>query len=221
MIGGTQMAECRCPELLEAPLRYLCRAIGLAFVLLGSETVLADTNPLVNPDQIPPLRPPKSEMFPGFWEQHGVLASVTGLVGVLILILLWRMISRPRPPMIPPPAAMARQALEPLRDRSEDAALFAEVSRVLRDYFISALKLPREEFTNIELCLRMESHPGIPQDLAAASSELLHGMEHQRFTAETNAGDSHAVQRALALIDQAERALHPEPETGPAGQPRP
>ena len=175
--------------------------------------------PLVlgGPDEIPPLRPPKPEMPPGFWEQHGLLVSVTGLVILVLLILLWRMVSRPRPPVIPAPATVARQSLEPLRHQAGDAVLSTHVSGILRTYLIRALGLPDEQLTSIELSARLGSHPGVTPHVATAAAELLRGMEHQRFNADSINADATVVQRALALIDQVETMLDPQPGSATAG----
>jgi hypothetical protein len=115
-----------------------------------------------------------------------------------------------------------------LRGRAEDGALLAEVSAILRRYFIAAFALPDRAFTNGELSGALAAHAKVDPKLADAASRLLQDMEQRRFnseapgqTADAGSGSEPSpapvVERALELIGQAEETLHPRPaEPGPA-----
>jgi hypothetical protein len=190
------------------------------WVILCPGTVLAATNGVDDPGNIPALRPPKPQLLPGFWEQHGLLVGLTALTLALLLVLIWRILSRPNPPVIPEPATIARQSLGPLHGQGEDAAVFNEVSRVLRTYLIAALSLPEKALTPLELCSRLDSHPQVSQDLAQTARDLLNTLESHRFDDRAGAIEGPVLQRALALIDLAEASLHPAPKPSPADTPR-
>lgn len=195
-------------------------------VLFASAPLRAATNTVTDEIGIPPLRGPKPEILPGFWEQHGLGVALAGLCLVVVGLLLWRILWRPKPPILPTPAEVARRELAPLKPHREDAALWTEVSLILRRYFVAALGLPTEEFTNSELCRELEEHPAIGSDLAADITPLLQSMDHRRFNAEepsTNVepqptgreaedvADEATVEQALTLIDRVEKQLQPTP----------
>jgi hypothetical protein len=170
------------------------------------------------------LRPPKPVLLPGFWEEHGLFIAIVAAVVVLLGVVVWRILARPRPPVVPSPAEEARAALDPLHGRATDAALLAKVSTSLRRYFVQALDLARTELTNSELCEMLAHHPRVPPELRNSVTELLLGMEHRRFgdrpparvptereTAIEGPEDLDAepglVDKALRLIDETEQVL--------------
>ena len=51
----------------------------LAVWTLSATQLFADTN-LPEVEAIPPLYPPRPEIPPGFWEQHGVAVIVAGVL---------------------------------------------------------------------------------------------------------------------------------------------
>ncbi len=200
--------------------------IGYWLLVLTVVRACAATNDLASPDDIPPLRPPKPEIAPGFWEQHGLWVLLGGIVAATAIALLWRVLSRPNPPAIAAPADAARTALRALDAAPEDVALWAAISGILRRYFIAALDLPQAELTNSELCRVLRSHPKVISDLSSAVTDLLTGLEHRRFgdresasvpSDEQGRSGAHTdtlpkltvVERALALIDQTEQVLKP------------
>lgn len=223
MNGRSQNAECRTrmlglsllPHLRSAisdlqssiPRLWFPRLAGFAFLSLIC--VAAGTNAPADPDEIPPLRPPKPEILPGFWEQHGVLVGLAGIAILLAVALLWRVLARHKPPVIPIPSEVARQALHPLRQRQEDKELLAEVCSILRRYFIAAFVLPNQEFTNRELCRELAKHTEVGAALSKATAGLLEEMEHRRFDPEPSPSGTQSVELALQLIAQAETRLKP------------
>ena len=207
MTGGRQKAEGRRQKWSVVSGVHL--TIGYWLLAIAEVRMAAATNSPTNPDEIPPLRPPKPDIPPGFWEQHGLLVVLLGVAAVIVAVLLWRMLPRPRPAESPEPAAIARQALESLRHRPEDAALLAETSLILRRYFVAAFDLPRMEFTNSELCGQLEREAKADPELSKAATALLKGMEHLRFDAEPNTSVTQVVEQALELIHRTEVQLNP------------
>ena len=113
-------------------------------VLLG---VMASWSAFAAEGPIPPLRPVRGELAPGFWELYGgwFVLGMALLAAATVAVLRYH---RRKNPAIPtPPDVLARQALEILRGRTEDVALVTEVSRLLRQYLVAAFGLPPEELT--------------------------------------------------------------------------
>jgi hypothetical protein len=206
-------------SLREIPFRgILPLAFGYWLLAMTAARVRAATDDLAGPDEIPPLRPPKPEITPGFWEQHGLWVVLGGVVLIALMGWLWRALSRPTPPEISVPGEAARAALRPLAAAPEDAALFASVSGILRCYFVAALDLPRAELTNSELCRALVIHPKVEPGLSDAATRLLSALERRRFADPESggawcSGDARVhgtvVETALALVEQTEQALKP------------
>lgn len=205
MKRGRQKAECRSQKWNASACWLL--AIGywlstrVAFPLRAATNDLADTN------TIPPLRPPKPEILPGFWGQHGGLVAAAGVTLLLVVLVLWKLLTRPRPSIAPAAVEVARQALHPLLPHREDPVLLARVGSILRQYFVVAFELPRAEFTNLELGRQLAGHPKVDPALRIAITELLEGMEHRQFGAEVNASEPGVVEQALDLVNQVEARL--------------
>src|SRR5436309_12740564 len=101
------------------------------FVPLAPAVLLADTNP-VSSDEIPPLRAPRGEIPPTFWEQYGQWVIVgTVVVVVVACVAIW-FLTRPSPPVVIAAAIQARRALEPLCGPAEDGVVLSKVSQILR-----------------------------------------------------------------------------------------
>lgn len=181
-----------------------------AAILVVAHALPAATNAPTNPSEIPPLRPPKPEVFPGFWEEHAVWVIAASLVALGAIVLLLRWWLKPKPATPDPPATRARQALSALEGRPQTMELLGEVSRILRQYFVAAYALPTREHTNSELCRALDAHPTADKALAEAASTLLQGMEERRFGTGPNETKSGVVQTAMGLIEQAEECLKPK-----------
>jgi hypothetical protein len=164
------------------------------------------------PDEIPKLRPPHSEIPPGFWEQYGLWIMLLG--GVLLVmagIAVW-LLTRPKPPVVVPPQVRARQTLELLRHRPEDGVLLSRVSQILHQYLIAAFHLPPGERTTAEFSREIADHPRIGSELAANLGQFLRMCDQDKFSPPKPVPPLGAVARALGLIDQAEARR-------PVGQP--
>jgi len=174
-------------------------------------------------DDIPPLRPPRAELPPTFWEQSGLWVITAGfLLLALAGAAIW-FLTRPRPPQAVPPEAQARQALEPLCHQPEDGALLSRVSQVLRHYVQAAFALPPEEMTTAEFCRAVAGHAAIGPELSTALAEFLRACDQYKFSPPAPAPPLDAVSRALQLVEQAEaRRAPPRPDgaaPAAAGQP--
>jgi hypothetical protein len=163
----------------------------------------ADTNPLAA-DAIPPLRPPHAEIPPTFWEQNGLwIVIVSILLLALVGAVAW-FLTRPKAPMVVPPEAQARQALEPLRQQPEDGVLLSRVSQILRHYVAAAFGLPPGELTTVEFCQAIAGHAEIGPELSAALSKFLRQCDQRKFSPPAPTAPFGAVAQAFKLIGQAE-----------------
>jgi len=185
-------------------------ALGWSRMVNNTACLHAVTNELADQEEIPPLRPPKPELLPTFWEQHGVLILVLSVLALLLLALLWNVIRRKRPPLMPAPAETARTALAGLEGRAVDVRLHDDVSAILRFYFVSALNLSGQALTNRELCNAID-HAG-PEACVKARLLLL-ALDQHRFDPELHQPVANAVDEALAVVKLTEAHLHP-PQSG-------
>jgi hypothetical protein len=186
----------------------LFRLSVTALPLFPPFTSLAATN-LLEPNDIPRLRPPRGELPPTFWEQHGLAVSA-GIVAfvALLAILVWYL-RRPKPPVVVPPCALARQALESLGAQPETGAVLSRVSQVLRRYVAAAFELEPGELTTADFCRALAKQERVGAELAAALGDFLRRCDEHKFKPSNAApaGPLHAVPTALQLIDLAEARL--------------
>ncbi len=151
-------------------------------------------------DEIPPLKPPWEEIPPGFWEQHGtavVVSAVLLLAAAAVLVAWWR---RPRPVEIPPPESIARQELEPLRDKPETGMLLSRVSSALRHYVRDAFRLGAGEWTTTELARALEQSPEAGPELGPKVIDLLRRCDERKFAPAPQGPPLNAAAQALELI---------------------
>ncbi|HZV35127.1 MAG TPA: hypothetical protein VFB72_11190 [Verrucomicrobiae bacterium] len=150
-------------------------------------------------------------MAPTFWEQHGwhVIAGAAFCLALIALIIFW--LRRPKIVIAEPPATAARRALESWRNRAEDGALVADVTRVVRRYVVCAFNLPSEELTTTEFRKALLSDPHIPRDVGAAAGDFLRRCDQWKFAPAPPAPPLEAVAFALELINKMEAARAPVP----------
>ncbi len=176
------------------------------------------TEPL---DKIPPLQPPRGEIPPSFWEQHGVwLIALGALLAGLAALAIW-VFRRPKPARIIPPEVQARAALESLRQKTEDGALLSQVSQILKAYLIAAFGMSHGEFTTAEFCSALASHQTLRHELAAPISQFLRECDDRKFAPGAITHSLGAAARALDLVELAEvkrtqlrQAEDPAPQSG-------
>jgi hypothetical protein len=180
------------------------RILPIGFCLLAAQPILAATTNSIDPDAIPPLRPPHAEIPPTFWEQHGVWLVILGVLLLAVVGAAVWFLTRPKPPVIVPPEVLARQALEPLHGQPEDGALLSRVSQILRHYTAAAFGLPPGELTTAEFCRAIAGHAQVGPELAAALSDFLRLCDHDKFSPPAPVPPLSAVARALKLIDYAQ-----------------
>jgi hypothetical protein len=161
------------------------------------------------PEKIPALLPPHPELHATFWELHGWQCVVGALVFVSFVaaVIVW--VRRPRAVMIASPAMQARHALEKLRDQPEDGVLVMTVSRILKRYVLSVLKLPPEELTTAEFRHALQAQPQVQPELAAATGDFLRRCDEWKFAPEHPAEKLGAVENALELVEQLEASRPP------------
>ena len=179
--------------------------LGIASSWAADTSTNTNTNALADP--IPALLPPREEIPPGFWEQHGLWVIVLSIAGLLLLgaIVWWLLLPRKTVPV--PPAEAARRALEPLRSRAEDGLLLSQVSQVLRRYILAAFGMPEAELTTTEFCQAITAAARIEPGLAAEVGRFLRDCDALKFAPRAAFPPSGAVKRALEFIDRAEIQL--------------
>jgi hypothetical protein len=166
--------------------------------------VLAATN---GPDQIPPLRAPRGELPPGFWEEHGLLVVIGSVLALTLLGVVAWFFTRPKPVVPPAPETVARQALEPLSHQPEDGAVLSRVSQVLRQYLVAVFGLPPEEMTCTEFCRALRGHEAVGPELSAAIAEFLVRNDERKFAPAPPPPAMSAVEQALRFVEAAQRRL--------------
>ena len=196
--------------------RIPCALLAMGGWLCAAQAATND------PDAIPPLRPPRGEIGPSFWEEHGLAMVVSVVVFLLLVAVVIWLLTRPKPAVALSPAAQARLALEGLRGRSEAGPLLSEVSQILRRYLVAVFELPPGEHTTAEICQALSSSPRPGAELARSIAEFLRRCDERKFAPASPAGTLEAVPRALEFIDRAEarlaelqaaQALHKAPAT--------
>jgi hypothetical protein len=190
------------------------------FLLLSSILLVAvTTSHAASTNDIPPLLPPRGEILPSLWEQHGVLVVVAGILMAGLLGLAIWLLARPKPPVIIAPALLARQELDGLRQKPQDGALLSRVSQVFRHYVNAAFGLPPAELTTTEFCRLMESQDRVGPQLAGEMGSFLRECDQRKFAPPSQMPPFSAVSQAAELISQTESRLaalaQPAP---PAGQ---
>jgi hypothetical protein len=157
-------------------------------------------------DDVPALRPPRAELPPTFWEQHGVQIILgTCLLLAVIGLIVWLAL-RPRPPVVVPPEILARQDLEKLRGSPETGEVLSRVSQILRRYAAAAFNLPPGELTTTEFCRAADADEKIGSELSQALGEFLRRCDARKFSPAAVSGSAEigAVAGALSLVEKAE-----------------
>jgi hypothetical protein len=145
------------------------------------------------------------EITPTFLERHGTLVIIGSSAFVILAVLAaWKMF-QPKPAVILPPEALAREALAKLHGQSEDGKLLSDVSQILRRYVIAAFELPVAELTTAEFCDVIGTNTKVGADLAQAICSFLRECDQWKFSTENLTVPLNAANRALEFVSLAER----------------
>ena len=192
-----------CSLSFEVRIRFFIHHWRQLCCLLLSTLVVAATD--TKPDEIPPLRPPRPEIPPGFWEAHRVSLTISTVIFLIIIgIALWFTL-RARPRAEVPPEIQARKALDALKSQPESGVLLSNVSQILRRYVMAAHGLPAGELTTTEFCAAISAHPSIGTQLSAAIGEFLRCCDQRKFAPDSDGVPLDAVASALKFVEQSEQ----------------
>jgi hypothetical protein len=180
--------------------------IGLIpFFLFSAPPVFGQTNS----HSWPALAPPYGELPPTFGERYGAVVWIgICLVAAVVGFFVWKK-CHPQPPPPLPPETVARRALAKWRGRPEDGKVLSDVSQVLRRYVTEAFALPPGERTTAEFCAALAGHETIGAELAQALTSFLRECDARKFSPADSCAPLQAVQRALELIELAEKSKTP------------
>jgi hypothetical protein len=156
-------------------------------------------------EQIPPLRPPKSELPPGFWEQNGFWFLAAGFVILTLALVAVLLLMRLRAQPAPEPIVRARRDLEPFIGKTEDGPVLSRVSHALKAYYQSAFALPEREFTTTEFCQAIDTNESIGPELAAVIGDFLHRCDRRKFAPTGGSEPLDAARTALSLVEAGEQ----------------
>jgi len=137
-------------------------------------------------------------------EEHGWEVLICAVVVLGAGLLLWALLRRPAPVVVPAPESVARRALAALRDRPEEAALVGEVSRIFRRYLQFAFALPPEELTTTELARALQTHAQGNSLLAGSIGDFLRRCDEWKFAPDARGTKLAAVAGASELLEQIE-----------------
>jgi hypothetical protein len=167
------------PALAKPASRSRFVAVMLICCLFSLIAQAAETN---GPDSLPQLIPPKSEIPPSYWEQHGplIIAAVAGFVVVAVL-LVWFLL-RPKPVVPVPPEVTARNGLARFEQQSESGAVLSAISHIVRNYFAAAFSLPAQEMTTSDFSRLVNENTQIGPELAKAAADFLNWCDQRKFS---------------------------------------
>jgi hypothetical protein len=155
-------------------------------------------------DEIPQLRPPRSELPASVWEQDGPWIVAGGVVSLALAGTAVWFLARPRTKAPLPPEVQVRRELEPLRSQPEDGFLLSRVSQSIRRYAAAAFGLPPTELTTTEFCRAMSNDEKVGPELTSNLTDFLRECDRRKFAPNPPAQPIDAVGRALKLIELAE-----------------
>ena len=187
------------------PSTRLCAGLLNVLILLSVVALFAATNSDL--DEIPPLRPPRDEIPPTFWEAHGYWVPILTALLLTLIVALVYFFTRPKPVIVLTPEQEARQVLESLRDQPETGVLLSKVSLALRHYLSRAFGLPPGEMTTTDCCRALENHHQPEVELAGIVGEFLRQCDFRKFSPAASGPPVGAVARALEIIELAEARL--------------
>jgi hypothetical protein len=183
-------------------------SIAMLFAAASATPGALGADPAERADEIPPLRPPITEVPPGVWEQYGAWIVLGAILTACILAALLYWLLRPRPEQPVPPGVRVRKSLQPLAGKPDPAHLSA-VSRALRIYLTEVYNLPREELTTSEFLAALHGSPGPAPGISEAASDFLRQCDRRKFAPRANENSWDAAAEALRVVDLAEAERAP------------
>src|SRR5437016_7715204 len=171
----------------------------ISLAILCTDFGLAATNSELS-DEIPPLKPPRGEIPPGFWEQNAIwIITATVLALCVVALAIWFFARKNKPEALPPEVE-ARAALKSFAGKTETGQVVSEVSRIVRRYFAAAFGLPRQEFTTAEFTRTAVACEPIGPDLAERIGKFLRECDQTKFAIENKVPPPYALEMATKLI---------------------
>jgi hypothetical protein len=156
-------------------------------------------------DEIPPLRPPRGELPPGFWEQNGTWISVVAVLLLAVASVAVWIFRRPRVPAPLPPDIEAREALGRFAGKAETGEIISKVSAIVKRYFSLAFDLPRDELTTSEFVRASAQSGKVGAELASRIESFLRDCDQRKFTTPGHAQPPWILISATRLIELGEQ----------------
>lgn len=154
---------------------------------------------------LPALAPPYPEIPPTFWQQHKVAVIIGGFLFIIAQSLwLYKMLMRLQP-AVEPPENLVRAALTKLLNEPEDGPLLSETSRLVRRYFGVIFRTQGEEATTAEFIAGLEHNQILGTEFKTKIAAFLRECDAAKFSPVRNAKELDAVERALELVNEAEK----------------
>ena len=149
------------------------------------------------------LRPPRNEIPPSFWEQHGTLLISLGIVAALGLAFLIWYLAQPKRVVELPPEIRARRDLEALVGKPVDLEVLSRASQILKRYYGEAFSLPREEMTTAEFCRAVSAKTEIGSEVSGEICRFLKKSDALKFAPGPTPQDF--PNEAMKLVEMAEQ----------------
>lgn len=175
----------------------LLMSVATLFLLVGS--VVAQSS-----DDLPVLRPIRTELPPTFWEQRGFCLGLYAVEAMAFVGFVIWLFTRPLPPVVVPIATQIRAELEQLRRQPHDALVLSKVSQCLRRYFAGAFQLPPGELTTAEFSRSLAVKDEVGGRLVDQAVTFLQRCDATKFSSAVELNPASAVAEALELVAQGE-----------------
>lgn len=157
-----------------------------------------------NADDLPVLRPIRTELPPTFWEQRGFCLGLYAVEAVAFIGFVIWLFTRPVPPVVVPIATQIRAELEQLRRQPHEALVLSKVSQCLRRYFSGAFQLPPGELTTGEFSRALAAKAEVGGRLVEQTVTFLQRCDAAKFSSALELNPASAVAEALELVAQGE-----------------
>jgi hypothetical protein len=157
-----------------------------------------------NTDDLPVLRPIRTELPPTFWEQRGFCLGLYAVEVIAFAGFVVWLFTRPLPPRVVPIEVQVRAELEQLRRQPQDARTLSRVSQCLRRYFAAAFQLPAGELTTAEFSRALATKEELGSRLVDQTVMFLRRCDAAKFSAAVEMNPAGAVAEALDIVAQGE-----------------